>query len=172
VFISHLGLLDTRGQVSDPPSRIELGRAEIKRSGRDITIVAVSIMVPRALEAAETLAARGVDAEVLDVRCLVPFDRALLLESVEKTGRLVIAEEGQLSCGVGAEIAAIVAERAFSSLRAPIRRVAVPDCPIPASPRLKSFVEPGSAEIVAAVSSVLELTGARSRDSDFADTET
>ena len=171
VFISHLGLLDTLGPVSDPPSLIELGHAEIKRSGRDVTIVAVSIMVPRALEAAETLAAAGVDAEVLDVRCLVPFDHAMLLESVEKTGRLVIAEEGQLSCGVGAEIAAIVSEKAFGSLRAPIRRVAVPDCPIPASPRLKALVEPGSAEIAAAVSSLVGLTGAPTIGSDLAGTE-
>ena len=160
VLISHLGLLDDRGLVPDQPFRIPLGRAELKRVGADVTIVALSIMVPRALRAAEALRAFGIDAEVLDMRCLVPLDRAMLLESVSKTGRLLIAEEGQLSCGVGAEIAAIVAEAAFEYLRAPIRRVAVPDCPIPASPRLKALLEPESADIVAAIMSLFEVPGA------------
>lgn len=153
VFVSHLGLLDERGPVPEHPFRVPIGRARVARVGSEVTVVASSIMVPRAMEAADLLSREGIDVEVVDLRSLSPLDRSTICESVAKTGRLVVAEEGQLTAGVGAEIAAIVAEECFGMLHRPIRRVAVPDCPIPASPVLKALLEPGTAQVMDAVRS-------------------
>jgi pyruvate dehydrogenase E1 component beta subunit len=113
-------------------------------------------MVVRSLEAAEVLAGHGISAEVVDPRTIVPLDRDAILRSVAKTGRLVVVDEGHRSAGVGAEIAALVAEEAFDALRAPIRRVAALDVPIPFSPPLEAFVEPTLAKIVAAAQDVMD----------------
>ncbi|HET7028300.1 MAG TPA: transketolase C-terminal domain-containing protein [Candidatus Limnocylindrales bacterium] len=156
IWADHVRLFDVTGELPDEPETIPLGVADVKRRGRDVTIVATSLMVQRALAAAESLAADGIDAEVVDPRTIVPLDRVAILESVGRTHRLVVVDECHRSCGVGAEIAAIVAEEAFDELRAPIRRVVTEDVPIPFSRPLEEAVEPNEAKIVAAVRSIVE----------------
>jgi pyruvate/2-oxoglutarate/acetoin dehydrogenase E1 component len=156
VWADHVRLFDVTGDLPDEPETIPLGVADVKRRGRDVTIVATSLMVQRALAAAESLAAEGIEAEVVDPRTIVPLDRAAILESVGRTHRLVVVDECHRSCGVGAEISAIVAEEAFDELRAPIRRVVTEDVPIPFSRPLEETVEPNEAKIVAAVRSIVE----------------
>lgn len=155
VVIDHPLLLGIEGEVPDGDEIIPLGVADIKRRGSDVTIVATSYAVRAALEAAEALAKDGIDAEVLDPRTLVPFDKEALLSSVAKTGRLVVADEGHRSCGIAAEIAAIVAEKAFAALKAPIRRVTRPDVPAPFSPPLEDAVRPSARRIEEVVRSVV-----------------
>lgn len=149
IWADHVRLFDVEEDVPDAPEAIPFGVADIKRAGTDVTIVATSHAVRRALEAAAELATEGISAEVIDPRTLVPLDHGAILTSVGKTGRLIVVDEGHRSAGVGAEIAALVAERAFESLRKPIRRVATLDVPIPFSPPLERFVEPTAAKIVA-----------------------
>jgi acetoin:2,6-dichlorophenolindophenol oxidoreductase subunit beta len=127
----------------------------VKRPGRDVTIVATGLMVHKALAAAARLAAEGVEVEVIDPRTLVPLDRETILASVRRTGRLVVASEDVLTCGVASEIAAIAAEEAVWSLDAPIVRVSVPDTPIPFAPNNEASVIPGEAQIIQAVRKVL-----------------
>lgn len=155
-WADHVKLFDVTGPVPDEVEAIPFGVADIKRAGTDVTIVATSYMVVRSLEAAEVLAGHGISAEVVDPRTIVPLDRDAILRSVAKTGRLVVVDEGHRSAGVGAEIAALVAEEAFDALRAPIRRVAALDVPIPFSPPLEAFVEPTLAKIVAAARDVMD----------------
>lgn len=157
MLLEHHHLAKIRGEVPDTVPVIPLGKGDVKRKGKDVTIVAFSIMVHRALEAAQTLAARGIDVEVVDPRCLVPLDKACILESVAKTGRLVIADECHRSGGVGAGLASIVAEDGFHFLRAPIRIVATEDTPIPFSPELEAFVTPTAEKIVAAVEGLMKV---------------
>jgi 2-oxoisovalerate dehydrogenase E1 component len=151
VFADHSKLMSLTGPVPDADYEIPFGLAEVRRAGRDVTIVATSYAVHQALLAAEQLSDEGVEAEVVDPRTIVPLDRATILESVARTGRLVVVDEGHLSCGVSSEIAAIVAEHAFDALRAPILRVAVPDVPIPFSPVLERELEPAPERIADAV---------------------
>jgi acetoin:2,6-dichlorophenolindophenol oxidoreductase subunit beta len=155
LWADHVKLFDHVDAVPDAPEAIPFGVADIKRSGRDVTIVGTSLMVRRALEAAEILAADGISAEVVDPRTLVPLDLDTILGSVGRTGRLVVVDECHSSCGVGAELSALVAEHAFDSLRAPIRRVATLDVPIPFSSPMEAFVEPNVDRIVAAARSLL-----------------
>ena len=149
IWADHVRLFDVEEDVPDAPEAIPFGVADIKRIGSDVTIVATSHAVRAALAAADELATEGISAEVVDPRTLVPMDHGAILTSVGKTGRLIVVDEGHRSAGVGAEIAATVAERAFESLRKPIRRVATLDVPIPFSPPLERFVEPTAAKIVA-----------------------
>jgi len=149
IWADHVRLFDVEEDVPDEPEAIPFGVADIKRAGTDVTIVATSHAVRRALDAAEELATEGISAEVVDPRTLVPMDHDTIIHSVGKTGRLIVVDEGHRSAGVGAEIAAMVAERAFESLRKPIRRIATLDVPIPFSPPLERFVEPTVAKIVA-----------------------
>ena len=151
IFVDHSRLFEVRGEVPDTTFAIPFGQAEVKRCGKDVTIVATSLMVRRALGAADELVKDGIDAEVVDPRTLVPFDKEAILSSVAKTGRLVIVDECHKSCGVGAEIAALVAEEAFSLLTRPIRRVSTADVPIPFSPGLEAFIEPSQEKVVTAV---------------------
>jgi pyruvate/2-oxoglutarate/acetoin dehydrogenase E1 component len=151
VFINHARLMDIEGDVPEEDYTIPFGRADIKRPGRDATIVATSFVVHAALAAADALAGEGIEAEVLDPRTLVPFDHATLLDSVARTGRLVIVDETNLSCGVGAEIAAIVAEEGFEFLRAPVVRVTRPDVPTPFSKPLEDAITPTAEKVAAAV---------------------
>jgi pyruvate dehydrogenase E1 component beta subunit len=153
VLLSHAKLLGIEG----PRRReaIPFGQADIKRRGRDITIVANSLMVHYALQAAETLAAEGIEAEIVDPRTLVPLDEATILASVERTGRLVVVDECPLRGGVASEIAATVAERGFHLLRAPIQRVARADTPIAFAELQEAFVTPDAGKIAAAVRRVL-----------------
>lgn len=153
-MMSHFKLATTMGDVRIGES-IPLGLSEVKRQGSDVTIIAVSLMVHAALEAAELLAAVGCNAEVIDVRSLTPLDEAGLLESVGRTGRVVVVDEAPLHGGVASGIAGMIADRGFASLKAPIRRVARPDTPIPASSAMENFLVPTSEDIKSAVLSIM-----------------
>lgn len=135
----------------DEDYAIPFGQAEIKRFGKDVTVVATGIMVHRALGAASTLALQGIEAEVIDMRTLVPLDESTIIESVKKTGRLVIVSEDVAMCGVGSEIAAIIAEKAIYYLDAPILRVSIPNTPVPFAPACENAVIPNEDRIIAAI---------------------
>ena len=154
VYIEHKQLLGVKGDVPEGEYIIELGKADIKREGTDVTIVAWSWMVHKALAAAEALAEEGINAEVLDPRTLVPLDFEAILKSVGKTGKLVIVHEAVKTGGFGGEIAAMVAEDGLDLLDAPIKRVAMPFIPIPFSPVLESAIIPNEEKIIEAVKSL------------------
>jgi pyruvate dehydrogenase E1 component beta subunit len=152
LFFEQKSLYATKGEVPDGEHVVELGKANVLRTGTDVTIVALALMVPRALKAAETLQAEhGISATVVDVRSLVPLDTRTILSEVEKTGRLVTVEENPRLCGWGAEIASIVAEELFWSLDGPIVRVTTPHIPLAAANNLEDVQIPTSEKIVAAV---------------------
>jgi len=155
IFLAHERLMDDRGPVPDGDYEIPFGQAAVKREGRDVTIIATGIQVPRALAAAEVLGKERISAEVVDPRTLQPLDKASLLASVKKTGRLVVTDESHDNCGVAAGLAAILADEAFTSLRAPIKRVAIPHVPIPFAVPLENFVTPTTERIVEAVRTLL-----------------
>ena len=156
IFIGHPRLFEVKGEVSRDNYEIPFGQAEIKREGKDVTVVATSLMVQRAIQAAAKLEQQGIDVEIVDPRTLVPLDKNAILRSVEKTGRLIVADECHKSCGVGAEFAAIVAEEGFGFLKAPIRRVATPDVPVPFSRSMEAYIEPSAEKIVEAVLGVVK----------------
>jgi pyruvate dehydrogenase E1 component beta subunit len=156
VFIEHKALYKLKCEVPEEPYECDY-TCDIKRQGRDVTIVSYSAMVNQALAAAEKLAAEGVDAEVVDVRALEPFDADTIVKSVEKTGRMVIVHEACRKGGFGAEIAATVQEAAFGSLKAPIRRVGAPNTPVPFAPVLERAFVPDQDKVVEAVHSVLSM---------------
>jgi acetoin:2,6-dichlorophenolindophenol oxidoreductase subunit beta len=162
IFIEHKLLYLTEGEVPDEPYVIPLGEADVKRAGSDVTLVAWSHMVLKSLQAAEELAADGISVEVIDLRTLVPMDVDAVLNSVRRTGHLVIAQEAIKRGGVGSDIAAMVAERAFDTLRAPIVRVAGMNTVIPFNLTLEKATVPQVADIVAGVRSVLGRTVAAS----------
>ena len=135
---------------------VPFGEAVVRRSGKDVTVVATSMMVHRALEAAKMLTQEGIDVEVIDPRTIVPLDEETILQSVRKTGRLVVVSEDVLSCGVGAEIVARVAEEAIYYIDAPILRVGVEDTPIPFAPACEQAVVPNAARIAQAVRQVMK----------------
>lgn len=155
IFVDHAKLFELRGEVPENGYSIAFGKADVKRSGGDATVVATSLMVQRALQAASTLAGDGIEIEVVDLRTLVPLDRETMLASITRTGRLVVVDEGHRSCGVSAELAALAAEEGFAHLKAPVKRVATADVPIPFSPPLERHIEPTAEGIVAAVREVL-----------------
>ena len=140
---------------ADPDFLVPIGVADVKRAGSDLTIVSVAGCLPHALEAADVLAAEGVAAEVIDVRTLVPLDREAILRSVAKTGRLVVVDYAHRTCGAAAEIAAIVAEDGFASLRRPIQRVTTPDVNIPFAPALEKPLYPSAGRIAGAARRIL-----------------
>ena len=142
IFIEHMLLYNEKGPVPEEEYLVPIGKADIRREGKDVTIVATSRMVLRSLKAAETLAQDGIEAEVIDPRTLVPLDEETILQSVKKTGKLVIVHEACKRSGYGAEIAATVAEKAFYDLDAPIKRVAAANTPVPFAPKLENFVIP------------------------------
>ncbi|MEW6489711.1 MAG: transketolase C-terminal domain-containing protein, partial [Thermodesulfobacteriota bacterium] len=155
IFLEHRWLYDHRQAVPEERYEVPAGQAAVLRQGGDVTLVASSQMVLEALEAADTLGAEGISAEVLDLRSVRPLDRDAVLASVRRTGRLVVADNGWGPCGVAAEVAAIAAEGAFEALRAPVRRVTLPDVPTPASAPLEKAYYPGAAEIAAAARGIL-----------------
>ncbi len=155
VVVNHARLMDLEGDVPTDDYEIAFGRGDIKRQGRDATVIATSYIVQTALSAAEQLAKEGIDVEVVDPRTLVPLDRELILDSVKRTGRLIIADETNLSCGIASELSAIVAEHGFKFLRAPIRRVARPDVPVPFSKPLEDAITPTADRICMAVREVV-----------------
>jgi pyruvate dehydrogenase E1 component beta subunit len=141
IFVEHKRLYNTKGMVPEESYRIPFGQAEVKRPGKDVTVFATHALVLSALEAAEEAAQDGIDVEVIDPRTLAPLDKAALLASVKKTGRLLVADEDNKTCGVAAEVSAIVAEEAIDYLKAPILRNCSPDTPVPFSPPLeKAFI--------------------------------
>ena len=148
---SEKGALSPIGEVPDEEYLVPIGKGIVRREGRDVTIVGKLLTMYRALEAAEELAAKGIEAEVIDPRSLVPLDKELILESVRKTGRLVIVEEDNLTGGWAADISAIVAEEAFFWLDAPIKRVSAPDTPAPFAPVMEEFYVPSVQQVVEAV---------------------
>jgi pyruvate/2-oxoglutarate/acetoin dehydrogenase E1 component len=155
IFVDHVHLLDLRGDVPENDAPIPFGVADVKRQGSDVTVISTSYMVQRCLQIAEKLAAERISVEVVDPRTLVPFDLATLMTSVEKTGRVVIADETHQSCGVAAEIAARIAETGFDKLKAPLHRVATLDVPVPYSPPLEEYIGPREDRIIEAIRAVL-----------------
>jgi pyruvate dehydrogenase E1 component beta subunit len=156
LVFEHRALYRVRGDVPDAELLVPLGQADVKRPGRDVTVIATARMVHAALDAAERLADEGVEVEVVDPRSLVPLDRETLAGSVRRTHRAVIAEEGPMRGGVGGWLAWIVMEDCFDDLDAPIGRVAGPNIPIPFSPPLEAFATPGAEDVVAAVRQALK----------------
>lgn len=155
-FVEHRDLLFDEGPVGDPLSRVPFGQAAVRRAGSDVTIVAHSIMVKRALAAAEVLESQhGVSADVLDLRTIAPLDHEAILASVERTGRLVVAEQGHRSSGVGAGIASIVVEHRHDVLQAPVSFVCLPDDPVPFAPSLLDLIAPSSDKVVSAALATL-----------------
>ncbi|WP_328805708.1 alpha-ketoacid dehydrogenase subunit beta [Sabulicella rubraurantiaca] len=156
VFIENKALYAMKGEVEEAPAPVPIGRARIARPGRDATVVAYGAAVHWATEAAATLEGEGIEAEVLDLRSLQPWDEAAVLESLSRTHRLVIAQEAVEAFGVGAEIAARMAEIGFDELDGPILRVGAPFTPVPFAKELESAYRPDAARIAAAVRRTLE----------------
>lgn len=150
-FIEHKVLYTTKGLVPDEEYTIPFGAADVRRSGDDVTIVANSRMTLLALEAAAELEKEGISAEVIDPRTLVPLDEAAILESVHKTNRLVVVNEGVERCGWAAEVVALVQKKGFTDLDAPVERVCSRNVVLPFQPDLERFVLPSTADIVRAV---------------------
>ena len=155
VFLEHKMLYGVQGEVPAETYTVPLGLADVKREGQDITVVATAYMVHVALGAAEKLAAEGISVEVLDPRTLSPLDEETILKSVAKTHRLVIVHEEVKFAGSGAEIAAMVAEKGFDDLDAPIVRVGAPFTPVPFSPALEAEYIPNEDKVIQAVRSVM-----------------
>ncbi len=155
MFFEHKLLYPIEGPVPEEEYTVPFGVGDVKRSGKDVTLVATLYMVHKALAAAERLSKQGVDSEVIDPRTLIPLDKDAIINSVKKTGRIVIVTEDCKTGGVSAEIAAIVAEEALDYLDAPIKRVAEPDTPIPFSPPLEQFVLPDEKRIIKAVKEIV-----------------
>jgi pyruvate/2-oxoglutarate/acetoin dehydrogenase E1 component len=141
--------------VPEEPYLIPVGRGVVRRSGRDVSLIGVSHMVYELLVAAEELAKVGIDAEVIDLRSVRPIDEEIIVSSVRKTGRLLVADTGWKRCGVSAEVAAIVAEQAYDALKAPVRRITIADTPTPASPVLEAAYYPNADTIISAVNEML-----------------
>jgi pyruvate/2-oxoglutarate/acetoin dehydrogenase E1 component len=155
LFAEHKLVYGLKGSVPDEDYTIPFGRADIKKEGKDVTIIGVLYMVQKALTAAKELESQGINAEVIDPRTLVPFDRKTIGDSVKKTGRAVIVSEDCKTAGVSAEIASIIMEEAFDYLDAPIMRVTAPDTPVPFSPVLENAFIPDEKKIVKAVKDIV-----------------
>ena len=148
-----------RGPLPDGDHLVPLGKAAVRRTGADVTIVGIALGSVLALEAAEELAGEGIEAEVIDPRTLVPMDWATILDSVAKTGRLVVVDPATRTCSAASEIAAHVAEEAFDSLRGPVVRVTTDDTHVPYSPALEKQIYPSRAKVIAAVRRVMGAGG-------------
>ncbi len=156
IFIEHRWLHNISGPVPEGMYRVPLGKARILRQGSDITIVAISHMALEAHRAAQALADEGIDAEVIDPRCLRPFDEETILDSVRRTGRLIVADTSWKHGGFAAEIVARVAEELGGELRCRPRRIALPECPTPTSPALAAQFYPTAADIAAAACEMVQ----------------
>jgi pyruvate/2-oxoglutarate/acetoin dehydrogenase E1 component len=151
IFIEHRWLYGIRGHVPEGAYRVPLGEARVARGGADVTLVGISYMTLEALRAAELLARDGIEAEVVDVRTLRPLDERTILESVRRTGRLLVADTGWKTGGFAAELVSRAAEELFGVLKSPPRRVALPDCPTPTTPALAAEYYPRAVHIAEAV---------------------
>ena len=156
IFIEHKGLYGIKGPVPKDEYEVPLGVADVKRKGKDVTIVATAAMVHKSLRVAEKLAKEGVDIEVVDPRSLKPLDLDTILGSIKKTGRLVVVDEGYPRCGFATDIAAIAAGMAFRDLKAPVKLVTPPDTPVPFSPALEPEWMPSENDIEKAVRKTVE----------------
>ncbi|MBU0605246.1 MAG: alpha-ketoacid dehydrogenase subunit beta [Candidatus Omnitrophica bacterium] len=156
IFIEHRWLFKHKSHVPEDLYSIPFGRGLIRRKGKDVTIVGISYMVIEALAAAEDLEKEGYGAEVIDPRTLRPLDEEIILESVKKTGRLVIADTDWKTCGAASEIASMVAQKGFRYLKAPIRIVAWPDLPVPSGHILEEAFYPGKDDIIKSVKEIVE----------------
>ncbi len=156
MFFEHKGLYASKGEVPDGEIIDSLGTARIRRPGTDATILALGLMVPRALAAADQLAAAGIDAEVIDVRSLVPLDTTTILGSLSRTGRLFTVEENPRLLGWGAEIASIAADECFWDLDGPIQRITTPHIPLPSADSLEDLVMPSADSVATAVEKALQ----------------
>ena len=151
MFFEDNNIMGMRGEVPDEEYTIPFGVADVKREGTDVTVVALAGMVRRALAVAEDLETDGISVEVIDPRTIVPLDKQTILDSVEKTGRLVVVDPAHKSCSVASEISAMIAQDGFWSLQAPIQRVASLDCHFPFSPALEPLVYPNEEKIANAI---------------------
>ncbi len=156
LFLDHRQIYNQKGNVPEKMYKIPFGKGMVRREGKDVTILGISSMLPEALKAAEKLEKNGILAEVIDLRTIKPFDTEIIVESVRKTGYLIIADTGWKTGGVATEIAATVYENAFGNLRAPIERVALPDLPTPAAYTLENAYYNTEKDIVEAVNKVLK----------------
>jgi len=155
MFFENKVLYGTKGEVLEGDEGIPLGVADVKREGDDVTIVAISRMVHQALAAADALSAEGIEAEVIDPRTLSPLDDETILRSVAKTHRLLIVDEDNPRCSAATDIAAIVADKGFDTLDAPIKRITAPHTPVPFSPPLEQFYVPSPDRIAEAVREIV-----------------
>ena len=155
IFIEHKFLYSTNGDVPDEQYMIEIGSADVKRQGSDVTIVTYSQMVYSSLKAAEILAKDGIEVEIIDLRTLDPLDVSTIIKSVKKTNRAVVVEEGYRKVGMGAEISCIITEQAFDHLDAPVERIAAMDVPVPFSSVLEDEVRPKVEDIVKTVKNMM-----------------
>ena len=155
LYIDDRWLYGVTGDVPEEAYRVPIGEAAVRRMGSDVTIVGISWMAAKALEAAEALAAQGIDAEVIDLRSLKPWDQSRVLESARKTGHVIVADPGWRTAGASAEIAATIAAEAFHDLEAPVERVALPDTPAPTSRVEEQAYYPRPSVIVLAVQRAL-----------------
>lgn len=151
IFLEHKALYEDAEEVPDEPYAIPLGQAAVKRPGRDVTVVACGRMVKHSVQAAESLAAHGIDCEVIDLRTTSPLDTACILSSVAKTGRLVVVDEANPRCNIATDVSALAADAAFGHLKAPVKMVCPPHTPVPFAPNLEDAYIPSPARIEAAV---------------------
>lgn len=170
VILEYRTLYDTVGDVPEDPVAVPLGKANVVRQGKDITIVASSYMAYEAVHAADELQKHGISAEVVDLRSIRPLDEGTILESVRKTGHLIVADTSWELCGVASEVAALAAEKAFNYLKAPVRRLSVADCPSPVSQPLEKAFYPTASTVARAALYMLgrEVPGIASLERDDA----
>ena len=155
IFIEHKALYAVKGEVPEEPYSIPLGEADVKREGKDVTIVATAAMVHKSLEVAEKLEKDGISVEVVDPRTIVPLDVDTIINSIKKTGKLVVVDEGYPRASFASDIAALAASKAFDSLKAPVKIITPPATPVPFSPVLESEWIPSSEKIEKAVREIL-----------------
>ena len=158
LFVEHGSLYNNKGPIPENnlDYAIPFGKAKIVRQGKDITIFATSSMVSKTINVAEEYAKKGIEIEIIDPLTLVPLDKETLMSSVKKTGKLIVADEGHFTCGIGSEIAALVADEALEYLQAPIKRVASPDVPVPFSPPLEKFHIPDEQNLKDAIEDIMD----------------
>jgi acetoin:2,6-dichlorophenolindophenol oxidoreductase subunit beta len=156
VYIDDRWLYGLEEEVPEHVYEVEIGKAIVKREGKHVTVAAISTMVHESLKAAAEVSKEGISVEVIDLRSAKPLDRDLIIASVRKTRKLIVADVGWTTCGLAAEVSAIVAEQAFDCLNAPIRRIALPDCPAPASMMLEECYYKTSTDVIKAIKEILD----------------
>jgi pyruvate/2-oxoglutarate/acetoin dehydrogenase E1 component len=169
VILEHRSLFGLKGEVPEAPFTVPIGKADVVRTGTDVTVVSTSFMTVEVLRAAEELAKDGVSLEVIDLRSIRPLDEATILASIKKTGRLIVTDTSWEMCGVVSEVAALAAEKAFHSLKAPVRRIALPNCPAPVSQALEDVFYPKASTIAKAALVMLGRTASRLGEIDLVD---